>query len=130
MQAGYKGSETTLANMAAQNYRKPYIRQEIDRRKAELKAENKEKLEITHTLCTQRFNDIYWHCISTGDNAGALRAIENHAKHQGYYEKDNAQRQAQLQAAIKNEQTIIAKGVEEAKVLTQALDQAPDAMAD
>ena len=38
MKAGYKGCESTLANVASQNYKKLYIKAEIAKRRAEIEA--------------------------------------------------------------------------------------------
>ena len=100
---------------------KDYIKQAIAKKRDEIA----EEVEITANLCTERFNTVYYSCISNSDYAGALRAVENHAKHVGYYDADNQQRKAQLQVAIKTEQTFI----DEAIATARALDDAPDAMA-
>ncbi len=81
MAAGYKGSETTLANVATQNYRKLYIKAEIDRRRAELEAKtdyDTEYLRKEH----RRYADL---AEKKADYATATRNIELIGKTFGAY---------------------------------------------
>lgn len=97
----------------------------VKREIAAIDAAKEREIEITAKMCTQRFNDMYWYCVSVGDSKNAIRANENHAKHVGYYEADKDTAKTQLTINIAQQQAVIDEAIE----LGKALDNAPDAMA-
>ena len=60
-----------------------------------------EKDEESRINIDKRFNERYQACILKGDNANAIRCLENMAKNRGYYEKDNLQRTEQVKLDAK-----------------------------
>ena len=44
-------------------------------------------------LINQQFNDLLAECLKNGDRVNAARCLENKAKHEGYYQADNEQKQ-------------------------------------
>lgn len=79
--AGYK--EKTAAVTGAENLRKPYIREIIDKHAEKVD----EKFELTNEYLIESFKAI---AEDPDANKGdRIRALENLAKHRGFYEKDN-----------------------------------------
>lgn len=105
---------------------KDSIKQAIDSRKAELKAESgydiKQWLTATLDARAQAYSAKNWPAVAQYD-----RLLGQHV---GAMELDNAQRQAKQAQAIKHEQYIIAQSIEQGAELVKALHQAPDAIAE
>lgn len=125
-EAGFKGSKSTLAVTAQRMYNDNNIQKYISLELQRLEAERRKKIEVDDLWITEQFKEIYNRCMQriavmrfdreartmvqettedgegvwTFDSAGANRALENLAKHIGYFELDNRQRQTVIQVNI------------------------------
>lgn len=126
-EAGYSDkTEQSLRVQAARLMAKPAIKEYIEL-ELRLKAEQRRaKTEVDDVWITEQFKEVYNRCMQripvmvfdrdskqmvqdtdengegvwTFDSAGANRALENLAKHIGYFELDNKQRSAVIQVRI------------------------------
>lgn len=128
-EAGYKCTTDQAFGVQAQRLLKSASVKEYIRVETELRELNRrKKIEVDDLWITEQFKEIYNRCMQrqpvmrydreagqmiqetdadgegvwTFDSTGANRALENIAKHIGYYELDNKQRAPVIQVAIVN----------------------------
>jgi len=101
--AGYKGNVNTLAVQGNANLKKPYIKAEIERRKAQIaEAEGIDvawclrQAMLRYQACTQERED----GRSAIDEPSARAYLDQINRMTGAYEADNRQRQTQLGMVI------------------------------
>jgi len=134
--AGLKGNRNSLAVAAQRLYANGNIQKYISLELQIREAERRKKIEVDDLWITEQFKEIYNRCMQripvmrydrdagqmvqetneagegvwTFDSSGANRALENIAKHIGYYEIDNRQRQTVIQVNIQRNTSINVQG--------------------
>lgn len=86
LSAGYK--EENAARTGSENLSKPLIREAIDNHAEKVE----EKFELTNDYLIESFKEIAEDPLAS--RADRIRALENLAKHRGFYEKDNSTKNA------------------------------------